>query len=98
MPQKFSTRCLKAFMQTAIILIGHSMGGLVIKRVSLGIVFDYCAGLTHILQACLTLRKAAAAGEDPHFANIAGRVKCLMFLGTPHQYVFPHLPRSHTVI
>ncbi|KAH8901294.1 hypothetical protein GQ53DRAFT_707603 [Thozetella sp. PMI_491] len=46
--------------KTSIILIGHSMGGLVIKKVR------------------------TDAGEDPHTAKLAHRIKCLMFLGTPH--------------
>ncbi|KAK3388025.1 hypothetical protein B0H63DRAFT_542573 [Podospora didyma] len=50
-------------LKTSIILVGHSMGGLVIKR------------------ACL----AASRAKNPSNPNdLATRIKCLVFLGTPH--------------
>ncbi|KAL4746267.1 hypothetical protein BDW72DRAFT_38529 [Aspergillus terricola var. indicus] len=50
-----------AKQQTPIILVGHSMGGLVIKKVLL------------------------LARHDPHYNDVAARIRSLFFLATPHR-------------
>ncbi|KAM5344693.1 hypothetical protein ACJ41O_010555 [Fusarium nematophilum] len=63
---------------TPIVLIGHSMGGLVIKKVrphtSLGLIIR-----AYLVKAYLLAR------QDESAKSLADRIQCMFFLATPHR-------------
>jgi triacylglycerol esterase/lipase EstA (alpha/beta hydrolase family) len=63
--------------QTPIVLVAHSMGGLVVKKVRQ--YYPCNQSSSNKRQAYLLARR------DPIYADIASRIHSLYFLGTPHR-------------
>jgi hypothetical protein len=60
------------------VLIGHSMGGLVLKKVF------YCTPTCTIIQTDISKAYILAKQQD-NSQNLASRMRCTFFLATPHR-------------